>query len=50
MCGLMADSKLRIIQSYEQGLVPMGSDKQGPTVKQTHAQRLGGLLAEADTM
>jgi len=32
MHGLMADSKLRIIQSYEQGLVPTGSDKRGPTV------------------
>jgi len=32
MHGLMADSKLRIIQSYEQGLVPTGTDKRGPTV------------------
>ena len=29
---LMYDAKLRIIQSYEQVLVPMGSDKRGPTV------------------
>ena len=29
---LMYDSKLRIIQSYEQVLGPMGSDKRGPTV------------------
>jgi len=29
---LMYGSKLRIIQSYEQVLGPMGSDKQGPTV------------------
>ena len=28
----MDDSKLRIIQSYEQGLAPAGSDKRGPTV------------------
>jgi len=28
----MADSKLRIIQSYEQGLVPTGSDKQARPV------------------
>ena len=28
----MPDSKLQIIQSYEQGSVPTGSDKQGPTV------------------
>jgi len=28
----MADSKLRIIQSYEQGLVPTGLDQRGPTV------------------
>jgi len=28
----MADSKLRIILSYEQGLVPTGLDKRGPTV------------------
>ena len=29
---LIYDAKLRIIQSYEQVLVPMGSDKRGPTV------------------
>jgi len=29
---LMYDSKLWIIQSYEQVLGPMGSDKRGPTV------------------
>ena len=29
---LMYDAKLRIIQSYELVLVPMGSDKRGPTV------------------
>ena len=29
---LMYDAKLRIIQSYEQVLVPMGSDKRGPTI------------------
>ena len=28
----MDGSKLRIIQSYEQGLAPEGSDKRGPTV------------------
>ena len=33
MHALMNDSKLQIIQSYEQGLAPpVGSDKQGPTV------------------
>jgi len=32
MHGLMADSKLRIIQNYEQGMVQTGSDKRGPTV------------------
>ena len=32
MHALMDDSKLQIIQSYEQGLGPTGSDKQGPTV------------------
>ena len=32
MHALMDDSKLRIIQSYEQGLAPTGSDKQGLTV------------------
>jgi len=32
MHGLVADSKLRIIQSYEQGLVTTGLDKRGPTV------------------
>ena len=32
MHALMDDSKLRIIQSYEQGLAPAGSDKRGPAV------------------
>ena len=32
MQALMADSKLRIFQSYKQGSVPTGSNKQGPTV------------------
>jgi len=32
MHRLMADSKLQIIQSYELGLVPTGSDKRGSTV------------------
>ena len=32
MHALMDDSKLQIIQSYEQGLVPAGLDKRGPTV------------------
>jgi len=32
MQALMADSKLWIILSYEQGSVPTGSDKRGPTV------------------
>jgi len=36
MRGLMADSKLRIIQSYEQGLFPTGLDKRGPTVYLKH--------------
>ena len=29
---IMYDAKLRIIESYEQVLIPMGSDKRGPTV------------------
>jgi len=33
---LMYISKLQIIQSYEQVLGPMGSDKRGPTVLALH--------------
>ena len=38
--ALMDNSKLWIIQSYEQGLGPTSSDKQGPTVDKAHRDRL----------
>ena len=40
MHALMDDAKLRIIQSYEQGLAPAGSDKRGPTVLYMHIRCL----------
>jgi len=45
MHGLMADSKLRIIQSYEQGLVPTGLDKR---VLPTAPVRVTALLEYID--
>ena len=50
----MDDSKLRIIQRYEQGLAPAGSDKRGPTVtlkldKRSTPHKLGGKLFQIST-